>query len=356
MFVEGVGRPRAFVRDGPAAKMTNELLENSWDGIKKLWTQRGYDPPTKPEEIESRLGYKLDKYEATAWLALGAAHLPLLSQPEAWAIGKRIINIIGPSGTVGAKLKAWRKRGKATAAQCAALLQQPAKLNLELPPPRKKDLPQPEPEPPPQPEPSLPPPPEPEPPPPPPMPPPSTPLPPAAESSPQVDYIDAGDRSVAFWANKRHPEIAGYRGRPGGDEDERYWNPARPPCVPSDHRPGHLFASSSEAARAAMTAERVEETSPRGEDDDDFNEEEFEVAQVRHKHALRRLHEAFPEVVADEHHRRPCPCGRGALAMWPWVVQTPELGFCDCWMAGWELTCWRMEWESAAKAQLGWRY
>ena len=51
-----------------------------------------------------------------------------------------------------------------------------------------------------------------------------------------------------------------------------------------------------------MTAERLEVTSPRGEDDDDFNEEEFKVAQVRHKHALRRRHKDFPEVVAYEHH------------------------------------------------------
>ena len=85
---------------------------------------------------------------------------------------------------------------------------------------------------------------------------------------------------------------------------------------------------------------------------------------MRHnKHALRRLHEAFPEVVADEYHiggRARVDCGRGALAMWPWVVQTRELGTWASviagWMAGWELTCWRMEWESAAMAQLSWRY
>ena len=30
--------------------------------------------------------------------------MPLLSEPEAWTIGKRIQNIIGASGTIGAKL------------------------------------------------------------------------------------------------------------------------------------------------------------------------------------------------------------------------------------------------------------
>ena len=44
MFPEGVGGRRAFVRDGAAAEMTNELLENAWIAIKELWKQRGYDP------------------------------------------------------------------------------------------------------------------------------------------------------------------------------------------------------------------------------------------------------------------------------------------------------------------------
>eukprot|EP00966_Prymnesium_polylepis_P055125 1274690-Prymnesium_polylepis.1 len=96
--------------------MTNELLENALEAIKELWRQRGYDPK-KPELTKERLGYALDKYEATAWVALGAAHLPLLSPSEAWTIGKRIINIVGPSGSIGSKLQALRKRGKVTAPQ-----------------------------------------------------------------------------------------------------------------------------------------------------------------------------------------------------------------------------------------------
>ena len=166
-----------------------------------------------------------------------------------------------PSGTIGSKLKALRRRGKSTAPQVTALLLETAKLNLDPPPPSKHAVRVPPREPsPPPPEPSsptMPPPPLP-PPPPPPMLPPSMPLPTA--ESPRVDYIDAGDHGVAFWATTRHPEIPGYRGRPGGDgEEERYWNPAQPPCVPY-HRSAHLFANSSEAARAAMAAERVEVT------------------------------------------------------------------------------------------------
>ena len=159
MFPEGVGAPKAFPRDGRKAVITNGLLENASTAIEQFWKQRGYDPK-KPEVIKARLGYALDRYEAAAYLALGAAHLPLLSQPEAWTIGKRIKNIIGASGTVGAKLAKLRKRGKATAPQVAALLRAIAALNLE-PPPRKSTSappPQPPPLPPPPPPPPVPPP------------------------------------------------------------------------------------------------------------------------------------------------------------------------------------------------------
>ena len=178
----------------------------------------------------------------------------------------------------------------------------------------------------------------------------------AAEPNPPVDYIDAGDTSVPLFARSRHPEIPGYRGRGGCEEAERFWNPARPPCVPSDHRPAHLF-NSREAAEAAGAASRVERFAPYAElADEDFYEEEYELACVKHKHALRRLRQAFPEVT-EEHHTRPCPCGRGALAVWPWVVQTAELGFCDyrkCGMACWELTNWRCEWIAAGYPDLKW--
>ena len=173
---------------------------------------------------------------------------------------------------------------------------------------------------------------------------------------------------AAFFATERHPEIPGYRGRPGasgirdGDIEEIYWNPAAPPCVPSDHRPGELFHS-REAAEAAGMASRVEQFAFRPDEDgedDEFDEESYELACVKHKHALRRLQEAFPQVdlcpMADtsKHHTRPCPCGRGALAVWPWVVQTKQLGFCQCSMASWELICWRSEWIAAGYPQLAW--
>ena len=169
-----------------------------------------------------------------------------------------------------------------------------------------------------------------------------------------MDYVDAGDTRYGLWATERHPDIPGYRGRPGGDEEERYWNPERPPCVPSDHRPANLFTS-KEAAETAGAAARVERFAPKPDSDGEdecFNEEAYDVACVKYKHALRRLKAKFPE--AEEHHTRPCPCGHGALAMWPWMVQTAELGFCNCWMASWELVCWRSEWIRAGAPDLAW--
>ena len=116
MLPEGLGRPRAFARDGAAAQLTNSLLDNSSDAIEELWKSRGYDK-RYPEKIKARLGYALDQYEAAAYLVTGAIHKPLISPPEAKFIGKRIQNIIGKSGSIGKQLVKLRKRGKITASR-----------------------------------------------------------------------------------------------------------------------------------------------------------------------------------------------------------------------------------------------
>ena len=183
------------------------------------------------------------------------------------------------------------------------------------------------------------------------------PPPPADSAEEQTEYLHPrGSWDLATgvyqWSDD---SIPGYRGTPGGSEEERYWNPERPPCVPSDHRPVHLF-NSREAAEAAGMASRVERFTRRPDEDgedDEFVEELYELACVKHKDAMRRLHASFPEVV-DDHGTRPCPCGHGILGKWPWMVQTAQLGFCECWMAGWELTCWRSEWIKAGHPHLAW--
>ena len=64
-------------------------------------------------------------------------------------------------------------------------------------------------------------------------------------------------------------------------------------------------------------------------------EEEKEVLAVRYKHTLRQLKAAFPTENCDwdedgacKRDRR-CPCGRGRLAGWPWVLQI-DARLCKC--------------------------
>ena len=82
------------------------------------------------------------------------------------------------------------------------------------------------------------------------------------------------------------------------------------------------------------------------EDTEEFDPEELEVAQVRYKHAMHKLHMSICEhetvpmkeldvlvVHANERNSKLCPCGSGKrVALCPWQVQTEPLGFC------WECT------------------
>jgi hypothetical protein len=51
-------------------------------------------------------------------------------------------------------------------------------------------------------------------------------------------------------------DVPGYRG-PASHDDAIYWNPRKPPCVPSDFRPAHLI-SSKLCAEAVCAARRLE--------------------------------------------------------------------------------------------------
>ena len=98
MFPEGQGAPRAMAKVDAAAEKSNELLVNAKEAVDELWRQRGLDPK-KPELTKARLGYALDKEEAVGYVVTGAMHLPRLSPDEARAIGKRIVALVGASGT-----------------------------------------------------------------------------------------------------------------------------------------------------------------------------------------------------------------------------------------------------------------
>jgi hypothetical protein len=298
MFPEGHGGPKAFACDGTAAKKTNELLENATAAIDKLFDQRGYDPK-KPEQLKAKLGYPLDRYEATAYLVTGALHLPLISPPEARSIGKRINNVIGMSGSIGAKLKTLRKRGKAAAPQIAALLQASATLNLE-PPARKSTAPS--------------------------APPPAPPLPPVSPPP------SAGTRaSSAELYEKMFGTMEAAKAAATADRYE---------CSM------HCLA-------------RILEVEKEGEDTSelwcDYDEDSVEIRRLQYKRMLKQLNDTFPElelqvpqllegVCADEHNSRACPCGTGRLPQWPWVAAMPGKGFCDCSEASYYIGCARADW------------
>ena len=166
------------------------------------------------------------------------------------------------------------------------------------------------------------------------------------------------EQDEPHWSKARFPSIPGYRGTPGGSEDELNWNPTAPPCVPSDQRVERMFGSEM-AAKASAAAGWLERNLP-GEEGHEFDDdaEQEEAARVRYKYALRKLSAAFPELDtpvmdmcaglhASQQRTRECPCGAGLLAQWPWVLQTVDLGFCGCEKADWEQICWRTEWISA---------
>lgn len=131
MVPEGLGRPRAATKDGPAAPLINALLVNGKGAADALWRERGYDS-LRPDEIKERLGYALDREDATGYVVTSALNKPSLSPDEAKAIGKRVVSAIIQSGSIGKQLKKLRKRG----ASVEPLLQAQATLNL-TPPPRK---------------------------------------------------------------------------------------------------------------------------------------------------------------------------------------------------------------------------
>ena len=176
----------------------------------------------------------------------------------------------------------------------------------------------------------------------------------AAQSSPAPSVEDDVAEPIRFISlhgptPSPHPRYAdpswtgydkvGYRGCESSYGAEK-WDPDLPPCVISDQRPPQVFGS-KEAALAAAAARELERLLPEDfvGDEGAYNEEDEDLARARYKHALRKLAKAFPELEvlvpelcaglqANQQCTRPCPCGAGLLAKWPWVLQTPQLGFC----------------------------
>ena len=205
-----------------------------------------------------------------------------------------------------------------------------------------------------------------------------------SDSDVDEDADDAGPPRHPRYSSGEplHPE---HRPLIPGSWAEWMWDPDQPPCVPSDERPDKLFGS-EEAARATAlahnlmsTRENIIELQNGMEkesiwDEEQLLEAEAAVLQVHYKHAVRILAEAFPElelsvaevcagIHASEQPTRPCPCGGGKLARWPWMLQTVDLGFCPnarsgapspdgsgapfCQKHGKEIIMWVYEWVRA---------
>ena len=270
MFLEGAGARRAFAKDGAAAALTNGLLEDAKTAAEIFFKSRGYDP-NKPEAVQARLGYALDRAETTAYLVTGALHKPLLSPPEARLIATRITNIIGGSGTIGKKLKKLRKRGKSTASQVAALLQATAALNLE-PPPRASTAPSP-----------------------------AQPAEPPAAQLPQPLPPTRSGRKVKGSAEAARALYTAHR------------------CM------------AWHASEENLAAEYDSDDSQHDPDEPEIKAFVWD----RYLDALLRLRVAFPEVVCCAaferggcHCTRPCPCGDEVCGAWPWSLRRED--HCDC--------------------------
>lgn len=343
MFLEGLGCPRAAAKDGAAAPLINLLLVNAKEAIDELWKGRGYTK-LRPVELEQRLGYKLDREEAVGYVLTSALNLPLLAPSEARAVGKRVGSMIGSKGSVGKQLAVLKKRGKST----DALLQAPAALSL-APPPRTA----------------------------------STSASARADASASIDASASAsasaNTSASAWceppaesadacdSEDSSEDLEGWpegsRGFPGYAE-ALTWDTRKPPVVPSDERPEHLFTSRV-VAKAVAAADWLERKLP-GPDGHEYDceEESEQEARKKYAYAIRVLQETYPELQpgpadvallnVSRQESRPCACGHGHLARWPWVVQHDSLGFCDCNMAIYELCAWRSEWIQAGAPGLAW--
>ena len=322
MFPEGAGARRPFKKEGAAAVLTNGLLEDASSAIDTLWKQRGYDPK-KPDAIKARLGYALDKYEAGAWLALGAAHLPLLSPYEAWVIGKRIANILGTGGySVGAKLAKLRKRGKTKASEIAALLQEEAPLNLKVDEQkRSRPAPSPLPEPPP-----------------PPAPPPPPPAPPPPSSEEAAAVADAAAKAMAAEGKEISPDERKFF------EEIKCCKEAGRAIVAAIRLEFHIPSPPEEEGEEEgeeseeMAIWRAEVAAMSDPDSDE--EEAADRATLEYKHAIRRLGKKYRKkifcrenpldtaLLASEVETVPCACGEGRVRGWPWLLHPVARGFC----------------------------
>ena len=190
--------------------------------------------------------------------------------------------------------------------------------------------------------------------------------PPTASPEPQLPPPAASPAGFIQWRNEARARVA--RSIASGAEPPTPLPPRE--CMTTPHAQAlvRMFAASFAGAKepinaikTAMTCEMFDESAI--EVDEEHAEErdlEEAAAGVRYKHALRKLKAAFPNELCDWSYdgvcerRRPCRCGRGERAAWPWVLQLPGdiWGFCQqrycidkerfAWLevAAWQANVW----------------
>ena len=289
---------------------------NGKDAVDDMWKERGYEDMT-PDEIRDRLGYRLDREEATGCVVTSALNLPLLVGLEARNIGKRIVASVIPSGAIGKKLKLLKKRGTST----AVYLREPATLNLdppkkpaaasseppaeecpsEEPPPPTPSPPQPPPQPPQPPQPPLsqsspPPPPQPQP------PQSSQPQPPQPQATAPVKRLFGSKEAADVTFTVRELEFAQWSHR---DAVQRNLD-----------NPSNTFW----AGEVKNTLDIVSDL------------------EKVYAEQLCAVKAAFPRMVCCDAfesggcvHGKQCECG-WVQAPWPWIVHRQGGRFCDCHM------------------------
>ena len=329
MFTEGLGHRRAAPKVGAPAPLINALVVNAKAAADEFWRLRGYDKMT-PDEIQARLGYRLDREEFKGYVLTGALHRPLLSPIEARFIGRRIDNSLIKKAALGKQLAAHKKRGTSN----AALLQETATLSLAPPPRASAESASPS-------TPAL----------------PSTPVPvpqPApAPSPPPLPLTDAEAAVVDAVSKQRAPPVASC-----GARIKEMLGPDRALGTGAFVQE---LKSSLLVGKAIVAAHNVESHMSYEMDEwaaegtiDDETEEEVLHANITYQYALKRLDKAYPALTfggvssdttlfATEENSKPCLCGKGRAGMWPWQLQHACRDFCDnadCWMLDDERSGW----------------
>ena len=312
MFAEGEGEPKLTAKVDTVAKMVNGLLVDAKKAVVEFWKARGYDPK-KPEITREKLGYALDQEDALGGVVVRAMGLKPLFTGYQGVVGKRVNNMLTPLNT---KLKTLRRYGARAEPDRLALLQAPAKLNLDPPPPRKRPAPE-----------------------------------PASEPAARQGQASTSASASVPASEPPPPPEALPSTTPTPMELPLSmrcpcWFQHQPwPC------PRRNVRGSLPAALAIYAAVECEQLGVLGTDDDfmDSDDEDYDQPTEKLKMDAYNRYDAVLKSLAvwqnrsvrgmccmklargECEHDQPCGCGAGVRPAWPWMLWAPDSRFCpDC--------------------------